>query len=181
MTTAKKQFSADISGLMNIFSNSLYSDQDVFLRELISNAADAISKLRLKALEDESIAAAEGKISLKVNNGWLELTDNGIGMTETELQNLCTIARSGTQEFLNSMNAQAQKESQFIGKFGVGFYSVFMVADQVEVLTRSAISEQAYLWKSDGAGYSIENAKKADYGTVTVSYTHLTLPTTPYV
>ncbi len=166
MTEAKQAFSADIKGLMDIFSNSLYSEQDVFLRELVSNSADAISKLRLKALEDESIVAADGKISLKVVDGWLEITDNGIGMTEEELANLCTIARSGTNNFLNSMNSDQQKQSQLIGKFGVGFYSVFMVADKVEVITKSAVSENGYLWSSDGSGYTIEPHAKDAYGTV---------------
>lgn len=165
MANKQQSFSADIAGLMNIFSNSLYSEQDVFLRELISNSADAISKLRLKTLEDETIAAADGKITLEVVGEWLELTDNGIGMTESELENLCTIARSGTQSFLNSMSESEQKQSQLIGKFGVGFYSVFMVADKVEVITKSAISDQAFLWQSDGAGYTIENTDKSEFGT----------------
>ena len=166
MSNTKQSFSADISGLMNIFSNSLYSEQDVFLRELISNAADAISKLRIKSLEEDKITAEEGKITLKITDGWLELSDNGIGMTEAELTNLCTIAKSGTSNFLNSMSEEAQKQSDLIGKFGVGFYSVFMVADHVEVITKSALSNKAYLWASDGSGYTIKDHEKSTVGTV---------------
>ena len=166
MSNSKQNFSADISGLMNIFSNSLYSEQDVFLRELISNAADAISKLRIKSLEDDKITAEEGKITLKVIDGWLELSDNGVGMTEEELTNLCTIAKSGTSSFINSMSEEAQKQSDLIGKFGVGFYSVFMVADKVEVITKSAVSDKSYLWASDGTGYTIKDHEKATVGTV---------------
>lgn len=166
MVDKKQSFSADIAGLMNIFSNSLYSEQDVFLRELISNSADAISKLRLKSLADESIAVAEGKIKIEVVGNWLEVSDNGIGMTEEELANICTIARSGTQSFINSMNESDQKQSQLIGKFGVGFYSVFMVADKVEVITRSALSDKAFIWESDGTGYTVSDYDKAELGTI---------------
>lgn len=165
MSKMSQSFNADIKGLMNIFSNSLYSDQDVFLRELISNSADAISKLRLKALESD-LSVEEGKISLKVVDGYLEITDNGIGMTQEELDNLCTIARSGTQSFINSMDKDQQKQSQLIGKFGVGFYSVFMVASEVEVITKSAFSDKALSWVSDGSGYSVSDANKTDFGTV---------------
>ena len=166
MTNLNNAFDADIKGLMNIFSNSLYSDQDVFLRELTSNAADAISKLRLKSLDDESVASSEGKITIKVVDGWLEVHDDGIGMSREELVNLCTIAKSGTQTLLKSMSEDAQKQSDLIGKFGVGFYSVFMVADRVEVYTKSAIAGAALKWVSDGVAYSVEEIAKESAGTV---------------
>lgn len=158
-------FDADIQGLMEIFSKSLYSDRDVFLRELISNSADAIFKLRIKSLEDNSITAESGEINISVNENWLEISDNGIGMNQDELNNICTIARSGTNNFLRSMAEEDQKNTDLIGKFGVGFYSVFMVADKVEVLTKSAVSQDGMLWRSDGTGYSIDSANLEKSGT----------------
>lgn len=158
-------FDADIQGLMEIFSKSLYSDRDVFLRELISNSSDAIFKLRLKSLESGSIKSGEGEINISIKDNWLEIADNGIGMNEQELTNICTIARSGTQSFLRSMDEKEQKESSLIGKFGVGFYSVFMVADKVEVITKSAIGGDALAWESDGSGYSIKSSDRTDFGT----------------
>jgi molecular chaperone HtpG len=172
MTAEKRSFQAEVSKLLHIVANALYSEREVFLRELISNAADACDKLRFLALSDPSLTGDDNtfKIHLSVDPEAKTLTiaDNGVGMTEEELhQNLGTIANSGTSAFVENLSGDAKKDVGLIGQFGVGFYSSFMVADKVEVLTRKAGTDKAYSWVSDGLGeYSVETAEKATRGTV---------------
>jgi len=157
MTAEKFGFQAEVSKLLNIVAHSLYSETEVFLRELISNASDACDKLRYEALTQPALTAGDGdlKITLSIDKKGKTLTvsDNGIGMNKEELvQNLGTIARSGTAAFLSQLSGDESKDRSLIGQFGVGFYSSFMVADKVEVLTRHAGQEEAWRWQSDGRG-----------------------------
>jgi len=151
-------FEADVSRLLYMMVHSVYSDKDVFLRELISNAADACEKLRYEAIADPALAADEQpariRITLDEEGGRLSIEDNGIGMSRDELIDaLGTIARSGTRAFMERIEAsKAGEGAELIGQFGVGFYSSFMVADRVDVISRRAGSDQAWLWSSDGKG-----------------------------
>jgi len=170
---AKKQFKAESKRLLDLMINSIYTNKEIFLRELISNANDAIDKLSYLSLTDEAARAAMGDPAIRVefnkDEGTLTVTDNGIGMTKEELEeNLGTIARSGSLAFKENMTAEEENEAaNIIGQFGVGFYSAFMVADKVTVLTRSYKSEQGYKWVSDGVdGYTVTEADKTDVGTV---------------
>ncbi|MEE8272567.1 MAG: molecular chaperone HtpG [Alphaproteobacteria bacterium] len=173
MTEERLQFQAEVSQLLEIVAKSLYSHKDVFLRELISNASDACDRLRYAALtHPQLIADAEGgdfKISLSVDPKarTLTLADNGIGMTRTELvENLGTIARSGTSAFMKGLTGDAKKDMALIGQFGVGFYSAFMVADQVAVTTRKAGEADGWRWLSDGRGeFTISEAEGVSRGT----------------
>ena len=161
-----KSFEADVSQLLHLMVHSVYSDRDVFLRELISNAADACEKLRYEAIERPDLLGDDAKPSITIradaDNKRLTVEDNGIGMGRDEMaEALGTIARSGTRAFLEKRNA-AKDDAEFIGQFGIGFYSAFMVADRVEVITRQAGSEEAWQWSSDGKGeYSIGPAAVA--------------------
>ena len=154
------QFRAEVGKVLDIVVNSLYSNVDIFLRELISNASDACDKLRYMALTHPEMTADEGgefqiKISLDKKENTLTITDNGIGMNKDDLiNNLGTIAKSGSLEFLNNLEEHAKDASNLIGQFGVGFYSAFMAADSVEVRTRRAGEDknQGWLWTSDGKG-----------------------------
>ena len=172
MAAEKRSFQAEVSKLLHIVANSLYSEREVFLRELISNAADACDKLRYLALTEPDLVAGDPdfKIRLSVNTEAKTLTiaDNGVGMTEEELdQNLGTIASSGTGAFVENLTGDAKKDVGLIGQFGVGFYSAFMVSDKVEVLTRRAGDEKAWIWSSDGLGeYTVAAAEKAGRGTI---------------
>ncbi len=170
---AKKQFKAESKRLLDLMINSIYTNKEIFLRELISNANDAIDKLSYLALTDEAARAALTEPAIRVEfskaEGTITVTDNGIGMTKEELEeNLGTIARSGSLAFKENMTAEEENEAaNIIGQFGVGFYSAFMVADKVTVLTRSYKSEQGYKWVSDGIdGYTVTEADKTDVGTV---------------
>jgi molecular chaperone HtpG len=176
MTAEKRSFQAEVSKLLHIVANSLYSEREVFLRELISNAADACDKLRYLALTEPDLVAGdpEYKIRLSVNKDakTLTISDNGVGMNEAELdQNLGTIASSGTGAFVENLTGDAKKDVGLIGQFGVGFYSAFMVSDKVEVLTRRAGEEKAWIWSSDGLGeYTVAGAEKAGRGTIITLY-----------
>ena len=164
MTTAAKAapetrpFEADVARLLHLMVHSVYSDKDVFLRELISNAADACEKLRYEALSDPALRDEDGKaaitLTLDPDGRRLTVEDNGIGMSEAELaEALGTIARSGTRAFMERIaGAKDAEDSRLIGQFGVGFYSGFMVADQIEVASRRAGTDAAALWTSDGLG-----------------------------
>ena len=171
----KKQFEADTGRVLNIVINSLYSDKDIFLRELISNSSDAIDKRRFMetsgAVEKTDAKEHQIKISTDKSEGSMVISDTGIGMSVEELDGaLGTIAKSGTSEFLEKLEAQKTddktKSINLIGQFGVGFYSAFMVADRVEVLTRKIGEEKANKWMSDGlTGYEIETFEKSKSGT----------------
>ncbi|AMA64946.1 Chaperone protein HtpG [Candidatus Arsenophonus lipoptenae] len=166
-------FQSEVKQLLQLMIHSLYSNKEIFLRELISNASDAADKLRFKALSKSDLYENDGdlkvRISIDKDKKLLSITDNGIGMTRTEvIDNLGTIAQSGTKTFLKSLGKDKAKDSQLIGQFGVGFYSVFIVADQVTVRTRSAgnTTDKGVFWQSYGEGeYTIADIEKIDRGT----------------
>lgn len=167
----KLKFSAEISKVLQLMIHSLYTNRDIFLRELISNASDACDKLRYEALTHPSLAAegTEYQISLLINKDkkLLTLSDNGIGMSREELiNNLGTIAKSGTQEFASKLTGDSKKDMPLIGQFGVGFYSSFMVADKVSVVSTRAGSDESWQWESDGSGeFTVSPVDKAPRGT----------------
>lgn len=168
---ATQEFQTEVSQLLQLIVHSLYSHPEIFLRELVSNASDALDKLRYLTLTDEkfkalvgvSIDAARIDLVLDEEKKTLAISDTGIGMNEEELvAHLGTIARSGTKSFLTQLSDDAKRNSNLIGQFGVGFYSVFMVADKVEVFTRKAGDEPTWKWISDGqTGFDIEEAEGA--------------------
>ena len=179
MARAKtKTFQTETKQLLKLMIHSLYSNKEIFLRELVSNASDAIDKLRFKSVEDKSILKMNSdlKIDVKIfkDENKIVISDNGIGMSEEEIvQNIGTIARSGTSSFLNNITGDKQKDSNLIGQFGVGFYSVFMVADRVQVLSKSAYesSNEAILWESSGEEkYKLEQSTKESNGTDIIIY-----------
>jgi molecular chaperone HtpG len=170
----KMEFRAEVGKVLDIVVNSLYSNADIFLRELISNASDACDKLRYMAVMHPEMTADEGgefqiKIALDKKNNTLTISDNGIGMNKDDLiNNLGTIAKSGSLEFLNNLDEHAKDASNLIGQFGVGFYSAFMAADSVEVRTRRAgePKDQGWLWTSEGKGsFSISPLPDVSRGT----------------
>ena len=169
---SQQPFQTEVSQLLKLIIHSLYSHKEIFLRELISNASDALDKLRYLPLtkDDFKSFTFDPKISLEFQDGenpTLTITDSGIGMSKKELQdNLGTIARSGTKNFLSKLSGDAKKDSQLIGQFGVGFYSSFMVADRVEVASKKAGNKEAWRWISDGeTGFEIKKDVKKDNGT----------------
>lgn len=161
-----KQFKAESKKLLDMMINSIYTNKDIFLRELISNASDAIDKRRFMSLTDSSLSA-DFKITLKADKDakTLSVEDNGVGMSKDELEtNLGTIASSGTFKF--RQDNKSDEEDALIGRFGVGFYSAFMVASKVEVVTRSVSDTQGWKWTSSGVeGYDIKPCEKAEAGT----------------
>ena len=164
------QFQTEVNQLLQLMIHSLYSNKEIFLRELISNASDALDKLNFLSVSDDAYKSLkfEPKIEIKLDKEkkTLILSDNGIGMNKEDLINhLGTIAKSGTKSFLENLSGDAKKDSQLIGQFGVGFYSAFMVADKIEVLSKKALEDKAYLWTSDASGYEIEEAQKDTQGT----------------
>ena len=167
-----KPFQAEAKQLLHLMVHSLYSNKEIFLRELISNASDAADKLRFESLSkpklQDLVTALQVRIETDDKNKTLTVSDNGIGMSRDEvINNLGTIAKSGTAQFLESLTGDQQQDAQLIGQFGVGFYSAFIVADEVEVLTRKAgePANTATLWKSKGeAEYTIEDAQRAEPG-----------------
>jgi molecular chaperone HtpG len=168
---SKREFQTEVSQLLQLIVHSLYSHPEIFLRELISNSSDALDKLRHLTLTDEAYKSLpfDPRIDLELDetNKTLTISDTGIGMSEEELaSNLGTIARSGTKNFVSQLSGDAKKDSNLIGQFGVGFYSAFMVADKVEVVSRKAGEEQAWRWISDGkTGFEIEPAERSAAGT----------------
>ena len=176
MSAEQMQFRAEVSRLLDIVVHSLYSDKEVFLRELISNASDACDKLRYEALTQPELLDQEAdfKITVVVDKKARTITvaDNGIGMTRDELvENLGTIARSGTSAFLEQIKDAQKADISQIGQFGVGFYSAFMVAQAVEVNTRKAGSAESWCWESGGRGeFTVEEGDKAERGTEIIVY-----------
>ncbi len=179
MTTTEKQtlgFQTEVRQLLDLMIHSLYSDKDIFLRELISNASDAVDKLRFEALRDESLYEGDSdlKIGVQVDRAsrTITITDNGIGMTRDEvIENIGTIASSGTRRFFERLTGDEAKDARLIGQFGVGFSSAFMVADRVTLLTRRAKTPAAdgVAWESAGTGeYTVETVERAQRGTTVV-------------
>jgi len=174
---AQKPFQTEVSQLLKLIIHSLYSHKEIFLRELISNSSDALDKLRYLTLTKDEYKSMkfEPKISIDFvegDNPTLTLTDTGIGMSKKELEdNLGTIARSGTKNFLSKLSGDAKKDSQLIGQFGVGFYSSFMVADKVEVASKKVGNKEAWRWISDGqTGFEIKKDVKKEVGTSIVMH-----------
>jgi len=168
---SKREFQTEVSQLLQLIVHSLYSHPEIFLRELISNSSDALDKLRHLTLVDDAYKSLpfDPRIDLELDeeNKTLTISDTGIGMNEEDLvSHLGTIARSGTKNFLSQLSGDARKDSNLIGQFGVGFYSAFMVADHVEVISRKAGEDQAWRWTSDGTtGFDLEPAERSVAGT----------------
>ena len=169
----KHGFQTEVKQLLHLLAHSLYSNKEVFLRELISNASDAIDKLRFTALEDASVYGDDTDLHIRLSvdkeNKTLTISDNGIGMTKDEaIEHLGTIAKSGTADFFKNLTGDQTKDSQLIGQFGVGFYSAFIVADKVTVVSRSAKAnaDEAVCWESDGSGeFTVTTVNKEGRGT----------------
>ncbi|MEJ2061574.1 MAG: molecular chaperone HtpG [Gammaproteobacteria bacterium] len=167
------QFQTEVSQLLHLMIHSLYSNKEIFLRELISNASDACDKLRFEALSDDALFEGDSDLQIQVEYDadarTLTVRDNGIGMNREEvIQNIGTIAKSGTRDFLQSLSGDQAKDAKLIGQFGVGFYSAFMVADRITVKTRRAGlgAEHGVVWESDGvSGYTIETVERPSRGT----------------
>ncbi len=170
-TNKKMGFQTEVSQLLHLVTHSLYSNKEIFLRELISNSSDAIDKLKFLALSDSSLYGDDGELKIQISfdkdNKTLTISDNGVGMTEKELvDNLGTIAKSGTKEFFGKLSGDKSKDSELIGQFGVGFYSSFIVADKVVVETLKAGKKKAFRWTSDGlSDFEIETIKRENRGT----------------
>lgn len=166
-------FQTEVKQLLQLMIHSLYSNREIFLRELVSNASDACDKLRFEALHNATLFESDSNLSIRVSYdkdaNTLTISDNGIGMSRDEvINNLGTIAKSGTREFFSKLSGDQQKDAGLIGQFGVGFYSAFIVADKVSVITRRAGEsvDQGVSWESDGGGeFSIEMVEKAERGT----------------
>ncbi|MCG5525755.1 molecular chaperone HtpG [Ectothiorhodospira haloalkaliphila] len=171
-----RQFQTEVSQLLHLMINALYSNKEIFLRELISNAADACDKLRFEALSDDALMEGEGELGIQVEYDkdarTVTVRDNGIGMSRDDvINNIGTIAHSGTREFLSRLTGDQKKDAHLIGQFGVGFYSSFIVADRVTLTTRRAGmgAEHGVRWESDGSGeFTVETVEKAGRGTEVV-------------
>mgnify|MGYP000798395413 FL=1 len=170
---AKKEFQAESRRLLELMINSIYTHQEIFLRELISNASDAIDKLCFRSLTDENVGMERGDFFIRIKgdkeNGTLTISDNGIGMTAEEMEsNLGVIAKSGSLAFKKDLDAAEKDKADIdvIGQFGVGFYSAFMVASKVTVISRAYGQETANRWESEGAdGYTVTPCEKETVGT----------------
>jgi len=173
MSIKKHSFQAEVSQVLHLVTHSLYSNPEIFLRELVSNAADACDKLRFEALNNASLYEGEADLRVRISFDeqakTLTIEDNGIGMSESEaIDNLGTIAKSGTREFTSRLTGDAKADSQLIGQFGVGFYSAFIVADSVTVETRraGAAASEGVRWTSRGTGdFEVEPIERAARGT----------------
>ena len=167
---AKHTFQTEVNQLLDLMIHSLYSNKEIFLRELVSNASDALDKLQYLTLTDEKLKTLDFQpkieISFDAEKNTLTISDNGIGMNEQDLiENLGTIAKSGTKNFLSKLSGDKKKDSALIGQFGVGFYAAFMVASKIIVTTKKAGESQAYAWISDGSGeFEIEKCEKEGQG-----------------
>jgi molecular chaperone HtpG len=166
-------FQAEVKQLLHLMIHSLYSNKEIFLRELVSNASDACDKLRFEAIAEPELLAGESPGDFAIRAGFdktartITVSDNGIGMSRDEvIAHLGTIAKSGTREFFAQLTGDQQKDAQLIGQFGVGFYSSFIVADRVTVVTRRAGAADAVRWESDGSEFTVsEPAGRAGHGT----------------
>jgi molecular chaperone HtpG len=179
---AQHQFQTEVSRLLHLIIHSLYSNREIFLRELVSNASDALDKLKYLTVADDAYKSLnfDPRIDISFNKeakttspkATLTVSDNGIGMNEADLiDSLGTIARSGTRVFLEKLAEDAKKDSNLIGQFGVGFYSAFMVAEKIEVISRKANEDAAWKWSSDGKeGFEIESASRDSQGTTVILY-----------
>ena len=173
-----QKFQTEVNQLLHLIIHSLYSNKEIFLRELISNSSDALDKYKFLTLTDSKFKNSDFVPRIDISfvsddkNSTITISDNGIGMDKKDLnQNLGTIARSGTKNFLSKMSGDSKKDSNLIGQFGVGFYSSFMVADKVDVLSRKAGNSKACLWSSDGkTGYTIEDSSRDSQGTTVTLY-----------
>ena len=174
MSQTTYEFKTEAKQLLNLMINSVYSQKEIFLRELISNASDALDKLRFASLTDENLRKLTDDLYIRLTpnteNNTLTIFDNGIGMNKDDLINyIGTIAKSGTSEFaemLKKANEAKESSPELIGQFGVGFYSSYMVADEVEIITRKAGEEQAWKWTSKGEGsYTLEESTRSSQGT----------------
>ncbi|MGN1051094.1 MAG: molecular chaperone HtpG [Acutalibacteraceae bacterium] len=169
---AKRQFKSESKRLLDLMINSIYTNKDIFLREIISNASDAIDKLCFKSLTDENVGLSreDFKITIEIDkeNSTITVSDNGIGMDKDDLEhNLGTIASSGSLKFKEELQNKDKEDIDIIGQFGVGFYSAFMVSKNIKVLTKKYGDDNAYIWESSGAdGYTIKEAQKDSAGTV---------------
>ena len=169
-------FQAEVVQLLDLMINSLYSNKEIFLRELISNASDAIDRLRLELLAQGENPEDDGPLQIRVSYdqdaATITVADNGIGMSRAEvIEHIGTIAKSGTREFFQALTGDQRKDATLIGQFGVGFYSAFIVADRVELTTRraGAAADEAVRWSSDGRGqYTLEAAQRPTRGTTIV-------------
>lgn len=167
------EFQTEVRQLLNLMIHSLYSNKEIFLRELVSNASDACDKLRFEALSDEALYQGDSELKIRVtfdkDNRTITVTDNGIGMSREEvIENIGTIAKSGTRQFFEALTGDQRKDMELIGQFGVGFYSAFIVADEVTLTTRRAgvPAEEAVRWTSNGEGsYTLETVEKDGRGT----------------
>ena len=175
---SKQQFQTEVNQLLHLIIHSLYSNKEIFIRELISNASDALDKYKFMTLTNPKHSNSDFSPRVDINfvnnddDISITISDNGIGMDKKDLNNnLGTIARSGTKNFLSKISGDAKKDSNLIGQFGVGFYSSFMVADKVDVISKKAGNKKAYLWSSDGkTGYTIKDAKRDSQGTTVILY-----------
>ncbi|MBV9948146.1 MAG: ATP-binding protein, partial [Myxococcales bacterium] len=165
-------FQAEVSQVLHLVIHSLYSHKEIFLRELVSNASDALDKLRFRAITEESLYEGDPTLRIRITpdkeKNTLTIEDTGIGMTEEELvRDLGTVARSGSRAFLEQLAQRGQKDARLIGQFGVGFYSAYLVADRVEVVSRAAgAGQKAHRWISEGKDtFTIEPAERAERGT----------------
>ena len=166
-----RKFKTESKKLLDLMINSIYTNKEIFLRELVSNASDAVDKLNFKSLQDSSVKLDQGDLAIRVSFDkdarTITISDNGIGMTADELEkNLGTIAHSGSEEFKTENAEQQGSDVDIIGQFGVGFYSAFMVAKHVKVVSRAYGEDEAHVWESDGLeGYTIEPGERAEHGT----------------
>ena len=166
---AKKAFKSESKRLLDLMINSIYTNKDIFLRELISNASDALDKLYYRSLTDKKVKVKKDKLEINLSfdkdNRTITISDNGCGMTKEELEsNLGTIAKSGSLNFKENMTKD--EKIDIIGQFGVGFYSAFMVSDKITVTSLSVDDSKAYVWESEGVdGYTITEGSKKDVGT----------------
>ena len=180
MSEEKLNFQAEVARLLDIVAHSLYSEKEIFLRELISNASDACDRVRYAALTEPKLLADDpdlrAVVSIDRKARTIAVADNGIGMNREDLvENLGTIARSGTATFLSQVPAEQAKDVSLIGQFGVGFYSAFMVAERVEVFSRKAGEERGWRWASEGKGsFTIGEAEGPSRGTRVVLHLHKT-------